>query len=129
MAKKFRTERSPDGERFRFVSGSMGTRFVPVNYGNCLFVTLNEAGIGLSILFPFRFQSPPLFLPWADVEAVSERRFLFVLRYVVIVMKGHWPRISLYGRVSEAIRRFHGAHSKRALQQAAARDRLKTRGA
>ena len=105
LAASYRAEGASDGERFRFVSGSLGTRFVPVNYGNCLFVTVRSHGIQLSILFPFRFLSPPLFLPWSHVESVRERRFLLLFRYAVIVVKDKWPRVSLYGRAGSAAHR------------------------
>src|SRR5580704_5661625 len=49
-----------DGKRFRFASGSLGRRFFPVSYGNCLFVVVAPQGLRLSIFLPFRFLSPPL---------------------------------------------------------------------
>lgn len=106
LARKYSSNEAVSGERFRFVSGSMGNRFFPVNYGNCLFVVLNARGLRLSILFPFRFQCPPLYVPWRDVESVSERRFLF-FRFVVITIREQWPRISLWGPAGEAVLRFH----------------------
>lgn len=108
LARTYRAEETQEGERFRFVSGSMGNRFLPVNYGNCLFVTVNARGVRISILLPFRFQSPPLYLPWSDIESVSERRFLFLFRSVVVTVRGHWPRITLWGGVGESVARFYG---------------------
>lgn len=112
LAKKYRTERTEEGESFRFVSGAIGNRFMPVHYGNCLFVTLNPNGIRLSILLPFRFLSPPLFVPWADVASVTEKRFLFVFRYAVILVKEQWPQITLRGQVADVARRLHLSHSE-----------------
>lgn len=112
LARSYRADRTEEGKSFWFASGAMGKRFLPVNYGNCLFVTLGSSGIRLSILFPFRFQSPPLFVPWSDVESVTQRRFLFLFRYVVIVVKGQWPQISLYGRAGVAAHRFYVEHSQ-----------------
>src|SRR5262245_13408990 len=96
LAERFRAERSVDGERFRFASGSVGLRYVPVSYGNCLFVTVNREGLYLSIFFPFRFLSPPLFIPWSRVESIQEGRILF-FRYYVIVIRDNWSRITLRG--------------------------------
>jgi hypothetical protein len=127
LARKYRTRDAAEGECFRFVSGSMGNRFMPVNYGNCLFIAVNASGIRLSILFPFRFQSPPLYVPWLDVESVSEKRFLFLFRYVVITVKEHWPRISLWGRAGQAVLKFYGAGSNRAPTSRSTRSRAKTR--
>jgi hypothetical protein len=96
LAALFRAESRVEGVRFWFVSGSLGRRFLPVSYGNCLFVTVSPKGLYLSIFFPFRFLSPPLFVPWSRVESAVERRSLF-MPYVVISVRDHWARISLRG--------------------------------
>ena len=77
LAGEFRATQRTDGQRFRFVSGSMGSRMLPVSYGGCLFVTVNEIGFGLSLLFPFRPLSPPLFIPWTEVASAETKRFFF----------------------------------------------------
>jgi hypothetical protein len=83
----------------------MGKRFFPVSYRGCLFVTVSASGFRLSIFFPFRFQSPPLFVPWARVDSVTEKRMLYFFRYVVIVIKDHWPLISLPGKAGNSVHR------------------------
>jgi hypothetical protein len=110
LSPKYRNDNAVPGETFRFVSGSMGHRFIPVNYGNCLFVAAGSDGFRLSILFPFRFQCPPLFVPWSDVESVTEKRFLGIFRYAVIVVRDQWPRISIRGRAADAVHRAYVAH-------------------
>jgi hypothetical protein len=102
LANQFRAGEPVQGERFRLASGSSGVRFFPVGYGNCLFVTLNETGFGLSILFLFRIFHPPLFIPWREVESAERRRFLF-RRYTVIRIRGHWPIISIGGNAGEQL--------------------------
>lgn len=115
LAKTYRAEGHEEGERFRFVSCSMGRGWLKsVTYRNCLFVTLNNRGIRLSILFPFRFRSPPLFLSWKDVETVSDKRSRLE-HYAVITLKDQWPRVTLYGRAAHAVLQFHEAYSKGAL--------------
>jgi hypothetical protein len=113
LATYFRAGGAVEGERFRFVSGSMGARFLPVHYGNCLFVTVNETGFRLSIFFPFRLLSPPLFIPWNAVASVALKRFLF-FRYVVVHLRDQWPRISIRGgagqRIEQAYRRISGSN-------------------
>lgn len=104
LASAYRVEQAPEGERFRFVSGSLGIRYFPVSYGNCLFVTVDPKGFYLSILFPFRFMHPRLYLPLASIEEIVESRFLFI-RIVRLRMKGGWPRISLRGAAAQAVRR------------------------
>ena len=102
LAGEFRATQRTDGQRFRFVSGSMGAPMFPVSYGGCLFVTVNEAGFGLSILFPFRPLSPPLFIPWTEVVSAETKRFFFVSRAVVRLHE-HWPAISIRGAAGKSI--------------------------
>jgi len=115
LASHFRAGGAVAGKRFRFVSGSMGIRFLPVNYGNCLFVTVNDKGFRLAVLFLFRFLSPPLFIPWERVESVVEKRFLF-MRYAAIRIRENWPNLSLYGKAGKGIlEAYASVPSKRAL--------------
>ena len=80
----------------------MGIRYFPVNYGNCLFVTVNEKGLRVAILFLFRFLSPPLYIPWAQVESVGEGRFFF-MRHAAIRIRQNWPTLSFYGKAGKRI--------------------------
>ena len=100
LASRFPGSDSIQGDHFRFVSGSMGIPFFPVNYGSCLFVTVNEMGFRVAILFLFRFLTPPLFIPWAQVESVAEKRFLF-MRYAAIRIRENWPILSFYGKAGK----------------------------
>jgi hypothetical protein len=106
----FRARERGTGERFRFVSGSIGANTFPVNYRCCLFVAVNDIGFYLSILFLFRLFSPPLFLPWPAVESVEEKRRLF-FRYVVVRLRDHWPAISIAGRAGQCIKAAYEAAS------------------
>jgi len=107
LARHFRSSAEPaSGERFRFVSGSMGTRAFPVSYGRCLFLMVSPGGFALSILLPFRFQSPPLFIPWSQVETVEAKRLLF-LSYTLIRLRSQWPEISVSGRAGRRIKEVH----------------------
>lgn len=124
LATPFRAESRPEGERFRFVSGSLGRQFLPVSYGNCLFVTVNPKGLYLSILFPFRFQGPPLFVPWSRVESAVEQRFLLV-PYVVITIRDHWARISLRGASGRSAKEFYEAAPRDAAYEVPAIMRLR----
>jgi len=106
LASRFPATEATEGKRFRFVSGSMGLPFVPVNYGSCLFLTINDQGFRLGIFFPFRFLSPPLFIPWAAVETAIEKRFL-LMRYTVIRIRENWPILSLYGKAGKHMLEVH----------------------
>src|ERR687883_215872 len=102
LATHLRAEQPVEGERFRFVSGSLGARFLPVSYGRCLFVAVNESGFGLSILFLFRVLGPPLFIPWREVELVEQKRFLF-FQYTVVRLRNQWPTLSIRGEAGKRI--------------------------
>jgi hypothetical protein len=115
LAKQFRVNEPGTGERFRFVSGSMGRGVFPVSYGGCLFVVVNDVGFRLSILFLFRFQTPPLFIPWSMIESVEEKQRLFV-DYTRIRVRDQWPTISIRGRAGQSISfAYAAASSPRAL--------------
>ena len=102
LARTLRALEPASGRRFRFVSGSMGAKIFPVSYGGCLFVTINSKGFGLALLFPFRFLSPPLFIPWSQVESVETRKFLFVDRTVVGI-RDQWPLVSIRGAAGRCL--------------------------
>jgi hypothetical protein len=102
LATRFRCDETVEGKRFRFASGSMGRRWIPVSYGNCLFVTVTPTGLRLSLFLPFRFLSPPLFVPWTAVASVIQRRILF-MSFTSLVLDNAWPRITLRGAPGEEI--------------------------
>ena len=103
LAARFQSTQTRDGERFRFASGSIGaSMWLPVNYRGCLFFTVADTGLLLSVFFPFRFLSPPLFIPWAQVESISEQRVWF-LQTAVIRIRGSSTKIMVRGRAGLAI--------------------------
>jgi hypothetical protein len=103
LAQTFEAREDLQGKRFRFVSGSLGMRLLPVSYGGCLFVTVGDAGFRLSILFLFRLLSPPLYFPWTQVESVESKRF-WLIRATVIRFRNHWPLLALRGPAGESVR-------------------------
>jgi len=108
LSREFRSDESIEGRRFRFASGSLGAWPFPVTaYGNFLFVTVNDSGFRLSILFPFRFLSPPLFIPWSAVKAVETGRFLFVRYSLVRLLRG-WPTVAIRGRAGQCLAETYG---------------------
>ncbi|MBX2863000.1 MAG: hypothetical protein KTR27_05555 [Leptolyngbyaceae cyanobacterium MAG.088] len=54
-------------------SGYIGT----TRYKGCLNFRIYEEGLGLSVLFLFRIGHPPLFIPWDQFHAMSEKRVFF----------------------------------------------------
>jgi hypothetical protein len=103
LALRFRSSQPVEGERFRFASGSMGTStWFPVNYRSCLFLTVNDNGFLISVLFIFRLFSPPLFIPWAEVEAVTEKRLWF-FHHAVISIRDYKTKIMVSGGAGRCI--------------------------
>ena len=101
LASRFPATDIPEGEQFRFVSGSVGAAF-PSSYRGILFVTVSATGFALSIFLPFRFCAPNLFIPWSQVEAVTEKpAFLYTLAEIHI--RGSRTRISLFGASARSI--------------------------
>jgi hypothetical protein len=108
LARSYRAAGPISGDSFRFASGSVGRRHFPVHYRGCLFVTLGAEGLYMSIFMPFRFQSPALRFPWSQIAGVTERRALFNT-YYLIAIRGHWARISLWGRSGRKAYEMFGA--------------------
>ncbi len=103
LSREFRSDEAIDGERFRFASGSLGLWPFPVTgYGNCLFLTVNDTGFRLSILFVFRFLAPPLFIPWSAVKSMESGRLLF-LRYTRVRLLRGWPTVAIRGRAGQCL--------------------------
>lgn len=103
LAKEFAAEAPESGERYRFQSGAMGRRYFPVHYRGCLTLTLVPEGLHLSLLFLFRFQAPPILIPWRVIESMSEERVLLT-RYTTIKLRDHWQYLKLRGDVGERVR-------------------------
>lgn len=106
LAGPYRAKYPPVGEQFRFVSASMGKERLPVNYKGCLFIVVTRHGFHVSVLFPFRFRSPPLFIPWSAVESITEKRFMRTFG-VAVRLRDCWPVICVRGRAGHMIRQAH----------------------
>jgi hypothetical protein len=113
FATRFRAREAPNGERFRMRSASIGLPFLPVGYGNIVTFTVSDQGLGLKLLFLLRFLSPPLFIPWSQVTAVSEGKFL-LFRHVIVQPANHWSRIKVYGAVAEKVLAASRGHTRSA---------------
>lgn len=103
LAARFRASQATDGERFRFASGLVGAiSWFPVSYSSCLFFTVGNTGFLVSVFFLFRFLTPPLFIPWVQVESITEGRFWFV-RHMAVRIRGCSTRIMVPGRAGQSI--------------------------
>jgi len=90
------------GEQFRFPSGSIGWRLFPVNYGNCLFVTVSQDGFALAIFLLIRFMHPRVVIPWSAVERCEPVKFRLV-NYIAVYISGFNRRLLLSGSLGKKI--------------------------
>jgi hypothetical protein len=102
LSSKYRSDKAIDGQHFRFASMSMVSTPLPVNYNGCLFVTVGEEGVALSVLVLFRPLHPPLFIPWSAIESCTLRNFWFFKRAVVTISSPK-QQMAFDGKVSKAI--------------------------
>lgn len=99
LAARFPADGVVEGERFRFASGAFGRKALPTRYNGVLYVTVNRRGLGLSLWFPFRFGSSPMFIPWSAFESATERRRMFSPT-VEFTVRDHWARVWLRGEAA-----------------------------
>jgi len=102
LAERFSDGKSLEGERFRFRSGAIGSKLFPVNYGNCLFVTVGRDGFALSIFLLVRFMHPRLMIPWSAVEHCEPVKHWFV-SYIAVHITGFKRRLLFSGNLGETI--------------------------
>lgn len=96
LAIKLRARGVPRGESLRFVTGSLGSLNFPIKYKNCLRLVLNDEGFYLSLMYPFKFASPALFVPWAQVESCAVEQ-VFSTRISSFRFRGQWSGLKLRG--------------------------------
>lgn len=115
LSARFADPRSIEGDRFRFVSASIGAiPLLPVNYSSCLFVTVGDAGLSMSLLFVFRFLSPTLHIPWSQVRSVQAKCRFFGNRTVVELRESN-IKITLFGRAGRRALEVFSGQGARAL--------------
>jgi hypothetical protein len=115
LAERFRSIETPEGERFRFASGSVGAT-PPVNYRNCLFLIVGERGFALSLLFMFRFHAPQLFVPWSEVETVAEQK-TWIFPHVQVAIRNTKTRLNIFGAAGSAIRQSYERYAARNVRE------------
>ena len=102
LSKTYREENPPGDYRWTWVSG----RFrMFVNYNNCLKIHADEKGMHLSIMSLFKFNHPPLLIPWADVRVIKYGKYWFFWNELKLSLgeRDQVP-IALYGSVAEEFR-------------------------
>jgi hypothetical protein len=72
LAEWYRAGDSPAGmTKWQWQSATLGSW---ANYNNCLTFSANQNGLGLSVMFLFRFGSPAFFIPWTDLSLQKRKR-------------------------------------------------------
>ncbi|HTO09555.1 MAG TPA: hypothetical protein VMR86_21065 [Myxococcota bacterium] len=99
-----------EGERFRFVSGGMGSG-LPVSYRGCLFVTVGRFGFSLSLWLPFRILCPELRIPWSEVKAVKSKKLLWMRRTEIELCDSN-VRLTLLGPAGERLRELFASSNR-----------------
>lgn len=90
-----------DGPRFRFASGSVGVRWLPVSYRSVLFCTVSSSGLQLSVLPLFRFMHPPMFIPWSAVESADRERW-WLMTVMALSLRSTSRQVRLVGKAGTA---------------------------
>ena len=108
FAQTFRSQGRVGGKTFYFVFGMIGKDPLLVKFGNLLFVTVNDQGIRLSVLWVFGVFCPALLIPWDQVESVdSSGLSLSPFGGVTIRVRGYDEVVVLHGKVGECVRQEH----------------------
>lgn len=101
MARSYPAVPDESGLRFSLASAALGRGLMPVQYKSCLSVRIGNEGIGLSVVFPFRFRHPPMTIPWSAI-ASCEKGWFRMWPGVDVRLRGG-QRIVFRGRVSGAL--------------------------
>ena len=109
LAVTLRARVVPTGESLRFVTGSLGSTAFPIRYRKCVRLVLNEQGFYLSLMFPFKFASPAVFVPWIQVQSCAVEQVLSS-RIVTIQFKGQWAALTLRGIAGQLAHQAYQRH-------------------
>jgi hypothetical protein len=106
------------GTEVRYASARLGAEAFPISYRRCLRVVTNDDGLGLCLMFPFRFHSPPFFAPWSGVRACTEKQ-LFTDRKVTFHFTGTARQLTFGGVLGQELKaRYAQATARRAAPDA-----------
>lgn len=100
LARRFRSDEPVEGERVRCRATAMGWRGLPMSYGRCVYTTVGQRALALSVIAPFRLLHPPLVIPWAEVER-CERVALWFRKCVSVHVRGHGRGLTFHESVGE----------------------------
>jgi hypothetical protein len=82
----------------------------PAKYNNVLFFNVEQLGLRMSLFLPFRLFSPPLFIPWAEVDSVVEKQ-LWLQKCVVISVLSTSVKLTVFGKAGDSIAKAYAYQS------------------
>jgi len=102
IATRFPYKRITEHTKYYFTRMSLGSGKFPVAYGGCVIVRLSPHGLGLSVIFLFRYMHRPIFIPWPEVFR-CERDQTGRFDVTKISLHNEKSVFSFYGKVGENI--------------------------
>lgn len=99
----FRIEEESKGKSFVCASMEMGSRLLPVNYGNCVIIRVDHRGIRLKVWPMFRILHPPLEIPWSAIEGCEMQKAFLLWPRTAIYVSGFRHPLRIYGRAGKEI--------------------------
>ena len=79
LARAYRADQEPEGERIRYQVTSIGI----VPEGNVTGLIISSDGLYLYTHPLFRFFNPPVLIPWTHIKFARKHRFILAERYVL----------------------------------------------
>ena len=103
LAQRFPATGRPAGAIWSFSSATFRTRLLPIHYGNCVTVTVSDAGLRIDVLFVFRPMHPPILIPWSAIDSVGRKSGSLRRRAAVLAIRDFERRVVLYGNAGEKV--------------------------
>ena len=104
LAERYEDPGSAEPERrHRFQSVVLRrVALIPARYRGSVHIGIGAAGLFLTPVLVFRFQHPPLLIPWTAI-ARCEEGSLLGLRWVAVEVRDATPTLRFYGRMGEEV--------------------------
>ena len=103
LSKLFPAPSRLHGQEVRFASISIGAVAFPISYRRCVRVVVTPEGLGLCLMFPFRFYSPPFLVPWRSISGCTEKQ-VFRTRKVTFTLPGTSRQLTFSGLLGQQLK-------------------------
>lgn len=102
LARRYRGRPAEMVRSITMASGSFDG--LGAHYGNCLTVSVSPAGIGLSVVLPFRAFHPPVLIPWSAIEQCESWKWLGLFDRTRVRFAAPRRSFTFYGRAARFVR-------------------------